>query len=270
MFSGRHRVEQDSQGRYFIDRDGKLFHHILTYLRHDKLPPADMAVDVLEEAEYYQVTGLVDWCKSQDSVAVESLKATLEQEEDLQPDGDVLTTNLLVEIARRCIVGKGRELLQHAGKKGVLSFDIEGLFVGEALELLGESLNEVCYNCGGCSPPASSVILRAGENSSHTCTSFCYHRDRPNTRFIVNGVGLVNPVVYVQRMVKRFNIIDSSVQIHLKGCNTHCKRDYIAHKSVCQVCSKAVYSFIFQFLFHPGTRPTANGAMIAFHGVEGK
>ena len=33
MFSGRHNVIKDEEGRYFIDRDGTHFRYILNYLR---------------------------------------------------------------------------------------------------------------------------------------------------------------------------------------------------------------------------------------------
>lgn len=33
MFSGRHNVTKDEDGRYFIDRDGTHFRYILNYLR---------------------------------------------------------------------------------------------------------------------------------------------------------------------------------------------------------------------------------------------
>ena len=33
MFSGRHNVLKDEDGRYFIDRDGTHFRYILNYLR---------------------------------------------------------------------------------------------------------------------------------------------------------------------------------------------------------------------------------------------
>ena len=57
MFSGSCPIDRDSDGRYFIDRDGKYFSYILNYLRDpinfvisvDTIPP------VLVEAEYYQV-----------------------------------------------------------------------------------------------------------------------------------------------------------------------------------------------------------------------
>lgn len=42
MFSGRHAVQKDDKGDYFIDRDGRLFKHVMNFLRDDQLePPAD-------------------------------------------------------------------------------------------------------------------------------------------------------------------------------------------------------------------------------------
>eukprot|EP00913_Durusdinium_trenchii_P004382 g4061.t1 len=38
MFSGKHPVLRDADGCYFIDRDGRQFHHILNYLRDGTLP----------------------------------------------------------------------------------------------------------------------------------------------------------------------------------------------------------------------------------------
>ena len=47
---------KDSSGRYFIDRDGSAFQHVLTYLRGEKLPLAAFGADRLHlDAEYYQV-----------------------------------------------------------------------------------------------------------------------------------------------------------------------------------------------------------------------
>jgi len=42
MFSGRHLVVKDEEGRYFIERDGANFGHILNFLRDSsRLPPLD-------------------------------------------------------------------------------------------------------------------------------------------------------------------------------------------------------------------------------------
>ena len=47
MFSGRHELDTDSEGRYFIDRDGTYFIHILNFLRdRNQLPAADIALEV--------------------------------------------------------------------------------------------------------------------------------------------------------------------------------------------------------------------------------
>ncbi|XP_066276222.1 uncharacterized protein [Branchiostoma lanceolatum] len=64
MFSGRHRVAMDKDGRYFIDRDGGLFGHILKFLRQDKMPPSKVVKDVLEEAEFYGLHQLSEKLKN--------------------------------------------------------------------------------------------------------------------------------------------------------------------------------------------------------------
>ena len=65
MFSGRHSVKRDSDGSYFIDRDGTHLCYILNYLRdggfNDDMLPTDRDIQkkLLREAEYYQLSGLV-------------------------------------------------------------------------------------------------------------------------------------------------------------------------------------------------------------------
>lgn len=58
MFSGRHPVSKDKDGRYFIDADGDVFSHILEYLRFKKLPPAQSSLQVHEYAIYFGVQEL--------------------------------------------------------------------------------------------------------------------------------------------------------------------------------------------------------------------
>lgn len=53
MFSGRHELDTDSEGRYFIDRDGTYFKYILNYLRDRKqLPSAELALEVRTTSEF--------------------------------------------------------------------------------------------------------------------------------------------------------------------------------------------------------------------------
>ncbi|XP_038985483.1 FH protein interacting protein FIP2 isoform X2 [Phoenix dactylifera] len=63
MFSGRHTVSRDSEtGTIFVDRDGKHFRHILNWLRDGVIPMLKDSEyqELLREAEYYQLLGLVD------------------------------------------------------------------------------------------------------------------------------------------------------------------------------------------------------------------
>ena len=65
MFSGRFETQPSEDGSFFIDRDGTYFRYILNYLRTGKLLlPNDELVriwdELLAEAEYYQIQGIVD------------------------------------------------------------------------------------------------------------------------------------------------------------------------------------------------------------------
>ncbi|XP_068760882.1 uncharacterized protein [Montipora capricornis] len=68
MFSGRFDTKPSEDGSYFIDRDGTHFRYILNYLRSGKLVvPEDKIVrkELLNEAEFYQIQGIVDVLKCQ-------------------------------------------------------------------------------------------------------------------------------------------------------------------------------------------------------------
>ncbi|XP_070577397.1 BTB/POZ domain-containing protein KCTD7-like [Ptychodera flava] len=60
MFSGRHIAEKDEDGRFFIDRDGTYFIHILNYLRDEVLPPPEVVTLVYDEAQYYGLLHLME------------------------------------------------------------------------------------------------------------------------------------------------------------------------------------------------------------------
>ena len=66
MFSGRFYTKPAEDGSYFIDRDGTHFRFILNYLRTGKLIFTDDKIirkEILEEAEFYQIQGIVDQLK---------------------------------------------------------------------------------------------------------------------------------------------------------------------------------------------------------------
>ncbi|KAI4325570.1 hypothetical protein MLD38_030955 [Melastoma candidum] len=63
MFSGRHTLCSDhEEGYIFVDRDGKHFRHILNWLRDGVVPTLSDSeyAELLREAEYYQLLGLMD------------------------------------------------------------------------------------------------------------------------------------------------------------------------------------------------------------------
>ena len=67
MFSGRFDSKPAEDGSYFIDRDGSHFRYILNYLRTGQLVvPEDKIIrkELLTEAEFYQVQGIIDELKS--------------------------------------------------------------------------------------------------------------------------------------------------------------------------------------------------------------
>lgn len=67
MFSGRIPTRRDSEGRYFIDRDGRLFQHILNYLRSGAFPAglSPTARSELErEASFYGLEALASHLRS--------------------------------------------------------------------------------------------------------------------------------------------------------------------------------------------------------------
>ncbi|XP_066305221.1 BTB/POZ domain-containing protein KCTD19-like [Branchiostoma lanceolatum] len=67
MFGGDLRTLQDDQGRYFIDRNGRLFEHVLNFLRTSQLvlPEDFKELPLLEmEADFYQIKPLIEALKS--------------------------------------------------------------------------------------------------------------------------------------------------------------------------------------------------------------
>lgn len=67
MFSGRHELKKESDGSYFIDRDGIHFRYILNFLRDGYLDPGTMPADpvlhkeLLREAKFYQLSELTKY-----------------------------------------------------------------------------------------------------------------------------------------------------------------------------------------------------------------
>lgn len=59
MFSGRYNLVRDKTGYIFIDRDGRYFGDILSYIRCDRMPPEPIVLNVLREAEFFCISSLI-------------------------------------------------------------------------------------------------------------------------------------------------------------------------------------------------------------------
>ena len=243
-------LEKDSQGWYIINRDGKLFHHILNYLGDDELPPADMAVDVLKEAEYYQVTGLVDWCKAQ--VKRNEIIEAVELEER-RFAGQLLTQEVLAKLARERIRGEGSSLIKN-GANGSLVAKVGVVFVGEEFKIGEETVSLVEERRPSRPFDLLSNGIWIGKSEEHYC-SIGEHPPVP-VGLVVSSDDVINPVVYVQRAMQRFNKANagSGVQLDLGAVQkrTPGQADVIAHWSRCRqdACRKETLYFCFKYLFH--------------------
>ena len=74
MFSSKFEMNPSKDGSFFIERDGTHFRFILNFLRTGKLTLLEVATctkELEEEAEFYQIQGLVDALKPANS-AVEA------------------------------------------------------------------------------------------------------------------------------------------------------------------------------------------------------
>jgi len=66
MFGGRHELQREPDGTYFIDRDGAHFRYVLNFLRDGSIDPQTLPTDrtsvrqIICEARYYQLDELAD------------------------------------------------------------------------------------------------------------------------------------------------------------------------------------------------------------------
>ena len=74
MFSGRHQVDKDKDGNYFLDSNGQVFGQILEFLRNGSLPTKENTYLVYRDANYYGLHELVDKLSLRPEIAAIAVK----------------------------------------------------------------------------------------------------------------------------------------------------------------------------------------------------
>ncbi|XP_033746860.1 BTB/POZ domain-containing protein KCTD7-like [Pecten maximus] len=69
LFSGRHAVDKDQSGCYFLDSNGSMFGYILEFLRNGSTPPNHVSVAVYQDANYYGLSHLMEKLQLKPEVA---------------------------------------------------------------------------------------------------------------------------------------------------------------------------------------------------------
>ena len=222
MFSGRHCIDRDSAGRYFIDRDGgENFSPILNYLRHGELPRVERALDVYHEALYYNLGGLIAWCETQPNVIAEMMYK--HAREWLGPSYSVFK-NKLLESARKRFTTNPESYLDD--KTGY--FDLTFAFTRP--------------NKTG-RQPSDSVQESATKCSEHT-----FAEDTPKFDAVLPaGLDLDMTLNFLRR------------DFHEAGLSTEWSPIYSYSKSTCQVCQVRVYFLYFRVvLWHWVATPASS------------
>eukprot|EP00455_Lapot_gusevi_P027589 TRINITY_DN2926_c0_g1_i3.p1 TRINITY_DN2926_c0_g1~~TRINITY_DN2926_c0_g1_i3.p1 ORF type:complete len:160 (+),score=41.79 TRINITY_DN2926_c0_g1_i3:36-515(+) len=95
MLSGRFPMEPDENGAFFIDRDPTHFRHILNFLRDGSINfNEDNQLDILREAKFYQIRGLISLIENQKAKAKESTQYELTQEKEYRLVPDITSDKL--------------------------------------------------------------------------------------------------------------------------------------------------------------------------------
>lgn len=114
MFSGRHQVDKDRDGNYFLDSNGTIFGHILEYLRYGSLPPKELTFLVFRDANYYGLHDLVERLQLKPEIAAIAVK---ESQRAQFPDYGAVKEEIIKVAMARAVVSRIGDVLIHAFRK---------------------------------------------------------------------------------------------------------------------------------------------------------
>ena len=114
MFSGRHQIDKDNEGNFFLDSNGTVFSHILEYLRYGTLPSNDMAYLVFRDANYYGLHDLSDSLQLKPEIAAMAVK---EAQRAQFPDYEEVKINVIKAAMSRAAAARLGDVYIYAFKR---------------------------------------------------------------------------------------------------------------------------------------------------------
>ncbi|KAK6139788.1 hypothetical protein DH2020_026464 [Rehmannia glutinosa] len=160
MFSGRHTICQDSdKGYVFVDRDGKHFRHILNWLRDGVVPTLKDSEysELLREAEYFQLIGLMDEIKA----------SLIKRKEDEEMGTELTRVDIIRCIQSERVRFRGINLsgldLSKLGRCEFTGANLRGALLAGA-NLQSANLQDACLvDCSFCGADLRSAHLQTAD-----------------------------------------------------------------------------------------------------------
>ncbi|CAL1544576.1 unnamed protein product [Lymnaea stagnalis] len=115
MFSGRHKIDKDKDGNFFLDSNGAVFALILEYLRYGTIPQTNnMTFLLFREANYYGLHELVERLQLKPEIATMAVK---EAQRAQFPDYTLVKEEVIKVAMARATITRVGDVSIHAFRK---------------------------------------------------------------------------------------------------------------------------------------------------------
>ena len=188
MFSGRFDMKPSEDGSFFIDRDGTHFRFILNFLRTGKLTLPEGATftkELEEEAEFYQIQGLID--------ALRAAKLTVTNKACM-PDEPFRESTILTNVEHRKIL------------KGWLPEVLVGewrlLFRASRDGFAASAFHSKCDNKG-----PTVTVVKSGANIFGGFTEKPWTSPRNGRKFLLQLIIIYTSKIYLNELPDAFHAL---------------------------------------------------------------
>ena len=114
MFSGRHQIDKDKDGNFFLDSSGDIFAYILEYLRYGTIPNNSLSFQVFRDANYYGLHDLVERLQFKPEIAKLAVR---ESQRSQFPDYLQVKDDVIKAAMSRAAVARVGDVFIYAFKK---------------------------------------------------------------------------------------------------------------------------------------------------------